>query len=96
VYLTYDRGLARPNTFFYIAELETIRCRIKIGSAPEVSPVDVHLRFRSGKAPGVVFVRQIDEDRFLTELAKLHDDLPKLELVLTNVPTPIVNALRAL
>jgi hypothetical protein len=96
VYLTYDRALARPNTFFYIPELETIRCRIRVAGAKEVSPVDVHLRFRNGKAPGLVHVHQIDGSRFVTELAQLHDDLPRIELVLVEVPVPIANALRAL
>lgn len=96
LYLRHDPALRRPNTFFFIPEIETIRCRIKLGAAPEVSPVDVHLRFRSGKYPGLVFVHQIDETTFQTEMAKLHDDLPKMELMLMDVPAPVANAIRNL
>ena len=96
-YLAYSKSFERPNVFFWIGSQETIRCRIKVASAEEVSPVDVHLRFRKrGKAPGLVHVHPIDLETFVTEAAVLHPDLPKLELVLKDVPEDVATEMRAL
>lgn len=96
-YMIFDRGLSRSNTFYYIADREMIRCRIKISSADEVSPVDVHLRFRQrAKAPGLVHCHPVNEDTFVTEADTLHSDLPKLELVLSGVPENVAENMRAL
>jgi hypothetical protein len=96
-YLVWDRGISKPNTFFYIPKLESIRCRIRVSSADEVSPVDVHLRFRKrAAAPGLVFCRPLDETTFVTAAEILHPDLPKLELLLSNVPDGPAAEMRAL
>jgi len=95
--LTFDLTFSRPNTFFWVSEIESIRCRIKVASAAEVSPVDVHLRFRGrGKAPGLVYMRPLDETTFQCEAATVHEDLPKLELVLRDVPEVVAAQLRDL
>jgi len=96
-YLKYSRKFERSNTFFWISELETIRCRIKVASAEEVSPVDVHLRFRRrGPTPGIAHVHPHDESTFIVEATKVHESLPKLELVLCDVPSDIAEEMRAL
>lgn len=96
-YLVYSAAFEKPNTFFWISGLQTIRCRIKVASAEEISPVDVHLRFRrQGKAHGLVHVHPHDESTFITEAADLHPDLPRLELVLRDVPADIAAEMRAL
>jgi hypothetical protein len=96
-YLTFSRKFERPNTFLWLPELETIRCRIKVASAEEVSPVDVHLRFRRrGATHGLVHIHPHDESTFITEAAVLHESLPKLELVLCDVPPDTAQQMRAL
>jgi hypothetical protein len=97
-YLRYDLRFSRPNTFIYLPELETIRCRIKIASAQEISPVDVHLRFRGkSRAHGLVHVRPLDDDKFVTEAAMLHPAIGfKLELMLVGVPEDVATRIRAL
>jgi hypothetical protein len=96
-YLIFDRSISRPNTFFYIPEAESIRCRIRLASAEEVSPVDVHIRFRKrGPTHGLVHCHPVDETTFVTEATLLHPDLPKLELVLLNVPEDVANEMRSL
>jgi hypothetical protein len=96
-YLVFSKALEKPDTFFYIPKLESIRCRIRVSSADEVSPVDVHLRFRKrGPAPGLVYCRPLDETTFVTEAAQLHPDLPKLELLLSNIPDGPAAEMRAL
>lgn len=96
-YVTYDRRLSRPNTFIWIAEDETIRCRLQVAGAAEVSPVDVHLRFR-GRGPqhDLVHARPIDGATFLCEAAIIDSRLPKLELVLRDVPEVVAEQIRHL
>jgi hypothetical protein len=95
--MIYSAALERSNTFLYIPKLESIRCRIRVSSADEVSPVDVHLRFRKrAAAPGLVFCRPLDETTFVTAAEILHPDLPKLELLLSNVPDGPAAEMRAL
>jgi hypothetical protein len=95
--LTFDRTLSRPNTFYWVAEIESIRCRIKVASADEISDLDVRLRFRGQtKAYGLVHCRPLDETTFQCEAAVIHQDLPKLELVLRDVPEAVAAQLRAL
>ena len=98
VRLTFDRRFATPNSWFWIAAVETIRCRIKVASADEVSPVDVHLRYRGkNPAPGLVHCHPISEDIFLCEGAVLHPDLPyRIELILTGTPEAVAADLRSL
>lgn len=98
LYTTYSKALAKPNTAFYVPAIETFRARLKVGGGPEVSPVDIHVRFRGkAKAPGVVHCHMIDGSTALLESARLHDDLPyRLELVITEIPEPIAMMLLAL
>lgn len=94
--LAFDRRLSRPNTFYWRESDETIVARIRIASAAEYE-LDIPLRFR-GRAPGDgrVFCRPLDETMFLTAGAELHADLPRLELLLTNVPHGPASAMRAM
>jgi hypothetical protein len=96
-YLTYDPRFAKPNVFYWVAELETIRARIQLASAPEVSPVDIHLRFRGKtKAQGLVHCHPIDDCTFMLEDALVHQDLPRIQIALVSVPEDVARELMAL
>lgn len=94
--LTFDRRLSRANTFYWVAESESIHARIRIAAADEVE-IDVPLRFR-GRLPGDgrLFCRPLDETTFCTEGGTLHADLPRLELLLTHVPEGPATAMRGM
>jgi hypothetical protein len=93
--LHFDRGLREPNTWHMNETANGIHARIRVAGANEVT-VEILLRFRAGKAPGLVFVRCLDTDTFHTEAAIIHDDTPRLELVLRRAPEETAAILRGL
>lgn len=93
--LTHDLRLSVANTWRMNREADGIDARIRVASAAEVTTT-VRFRFRSGKAEGLVFCRQLDETTFQTESAVLADGLPRMELVLRRCPEGDAATLRAL
>jgi hypothetical protein len=98
LYVRYSKALGRPNTCLYVAELETFRCRLQVGGGAEVSPVDIHVRFRGrGPALGLVHCRMVDGHTAQLESARLHEDMPyRIELVVTQIPEDVGLLLLAL
>ena len=94
----YDGGFARPNTFILSEDLEGIRARLKVGSAPEqVVDVPLYCNRRRVDAPfGAIHARRMDETTWLLESATLSKALPRLELALRGVPPHVAAVLGSL
>lgn len=94
--LRFSRHLDTVNTWRINSTSDGIDARIRVASGPDVTVEGIKMRFRAGKSPGVVFVRQIQEDIFHTESALLDDRLPRVELLLGSCPGEAAELLRGL
>ncbi len=97
IVLRFDQALASAGTWRLAHDARGIEARIKLASAPEVL-VDVELRHDRTRAqvPSARHVQRLNETDWFVESSKLHDALPRIELVLRDAPAHVSEALKLL
>lgn len=97
VKLDYDPGLTRACTWrMHPAKDGTIEAHVRMGEAAIVH-LEVELRFRreSAEAPQALKCRPTDGccEVWILEGARLHTDLPRIQLELAGTPAHVAEAL---
>jgi hypothetical protein len=95
--LTFARALWEPNTWRLDLVGTSLEARIRVASAAEVTlTIPLRRSAAKGRHDGRAFLRDLDGSTFLVCGGQYHDDLPRLELLLTKIPEHVLERLRAI